>query len=112
MTKEEFEIKLIEDLVKGIPYMYYYLEDNLEVLHENKDYFREYFLNSPRSAYCYARDVDNCPRKDTRKAACKDPYYAYRYSDDVDKGVRADTFNAVKGSSLEQDYLIYVGKPH
>ena len=138
MTKQEFEIKLIEDLVKGIDTIYDYFQDNIVVLQKNKDYFREYFLNNPRSAYwyaydvdecptddtrkasckdpyyayCYAYYVDKCPRKDTRKAECKDPYYAYRYAKYVDKCPREDTFNGVKGSKWEELYLKNIVNPH
>ena len=51
MTKEEFEIKLIEDLVKGIDIIYNYIIENNYILQENKEYFREYFLNKPEYAY-------------------------------------------------------------
>ena len=51
MTREEFEIKLIEDLVKGIDGIYEYIYENRKILRRNKDYFREYFLNKPEYAY-------------------------------------------------------------
>ena len=138
MTKEEFEIKLIEDLVnKGIPYLYNYLHDNRKILKQNKDHFREYFLNAsvyayhyayyvddcpredtrkeackkPEYAYSYAYNVDKYPRDDTRKAACKDPWNAYFYARYVDKCPREDTFNGVKGTEYEERYLRNIGKP-
>ena len=132
-TKEDFENKLLEDLLTGKveEYVYGYIQDNIEILQEHKDYFRQYFLNDPYYAYRYAIDVDNGPRDDTRQGVCKDPFYAYRYAilvdkyprDDtrqgackdpayaylyaryVDKCSRDDTFNAVKGSAYEEDYL-------
>jgi len=55
-------------------------------------------------AYRYARDVDQKPRKDTRKAACKDPEYAYAYAKNVDKGFHEDTWEAVKGTEYEKEY--------
>ena len=110
MTREEFEIKLIEDLVKGIDDVYDYLTRNIGVLTYNKDYFREYFLNDPSYAYCYAKYVDKCPREYTRKGACKDTY-SYWYARFVDKCPREDTFNGVKGSTWERSYLWKVGKP-
>ena len=111
MTKQEFEIKLIGDLVKGIDAVYHYLKDNLGVLQKNKDYFREYFLNDPYYAYWYAEFVDIEPRDDTRKAACKDPWSAYYYALDVDKCPRNDTFKVIKGTEYEEAYLRYIGKP-
>ena len=138
MTREEFEIKLIEDLVKGIDDIYDYIHDNLEVLQKNKDYFREYFLNNPYYAYFYAKYVDKGPMEDTRKAACKDPEYAYYYAVYVDKGPRDDTrkaacrdsenayyyarfvdecprddtFKAVKGTDWEEEYIEDIGSPN
>ena len=137
MTKGEFEIKLIEDLVKGIPYIYPYIIENLAILRNNKDYFREYFLNDPVYSYHYAIYIDKCPRDDTRKVSCKNPYYAYTYAKDVDKCPRDDTrkvackdtknaywyayvvdkcprddtFNSVKGTNYEKRYLRNIGNP-
>ena len=139
MTKEDFEKQLLEDILTGKveENVYLYIHNNLSILQQHKDYFRQYFLNDPYSAYWYARDIDKYPRDDTRQAACKDPYYAYCYAYYVDKGPREDTrlaackdppyayyyaldvdkcfnedtFNSVKGSFRKKYYLKYLGKP-
>ena len=138
MTRQEFEVKLIEDLVRGIDYPYLYIRDNKEILRRNKDDFRGYFLNNPGHAYYYSLWIDECPRddtresvcknpmhayhyalsvdkcsrNDTRKVACKDPYSAYYYAIYVDKGHHKDTFNAVKDTEWEEDYLYYAWEVH
>ena len=138
MTKEEFEIKLIEDLVKGIDDIYDYIIENIKILRRNKGLFREYFLNDPEAAYWYALQVDKCPRKATRKVACKDPWFAYiyalyidecpredtrktackdpegacHYAYSVDKCPREDTFKAVKGTDWEEAYIEDIGRPN
>ena len=96
MTKEDFENQLLEDLLTGkveeSVYGYIgYIEDNLSILKEHKDCFRQYFLNDPEGAYWYAKYVDKGPRDDTRQGACKDPEGAYWYAKYVDKGPRDDT---------------------
>ena len=139
MTKEAFENQLLEDLLTGKveEYVYGYIQENIDILQQHKDYFRQYFLNDPRYAYCYARFIDKHPRDDTRQAACKDPYYAYWYANGVDKCPRddtrqaackdpcyaylyaywvdeyprEDTFSAVKGTEYEEDYLRNIEKP-
>ena len=96
MTKEDFEKQLLEDILTGKVeenvYGYIgYIEDNLTILQEHKDYFRQYFINDPYYAYCYAKFVDKGPRDDTREASIKDLHYAYYYALKVDKYPRDDT---------------------
>ena len=113
MTKEYFEKQLLSDLLTGKveKSVYDYIRENLDILQEHKGYFRQYFLNNPKYAYCYALCVDECPRDDTRQEACKDPYYAYWYARDLDNCPREDTFSAVKGTEYEEDYLRNIEKP-
>ena len=106
MAREEFELQLLEDIMTGFvsasPYRY--IEENLSILREYKDYFRQYFINNPECAYWYARCVDECSRQDTRRSACKCPSAAYYYAADIDKCEGAETFKGVKGSKWEEYY--------
>ena len=113
MTKEDFENQLLEDLLTGKveEYVYDYIEDNLSILKEYKDYFRQYFLNNPIYAYCYALDIDECFREDTRQAACKAPHYSYCYALDIDKCPRDDTrLAACKDPIYAYKYAYWVDK--
>ena len=91
---------------------------------------QESFCKSPEYAYLYAKEVDKCPREDTRKAACVAPYFSYKYAleidtgpvditreiacknaffaylyaQDIDKCIREDTWLAVKGTGYEKEY--------
>jgi len=58
------------------------------------DKLREICCETPKYAYCYARDVDSCSRKDTRTNACKDPEYAFWYARGVDRGYHEETRRA------------------
>jgi hypothetical protein len=61
-------------------------------------------------AYLYAKEIDRCPREDTREAACKSSYCAYYYAKDVDKDVHKDTWEAVKNSEYEEKYKEFFNK--
>ena len=95
------------------------------------DYTREIACQDPECAYNYALDIDKIPRDDTREAACEDPWCAYHYALKIDKQPRDDTrkaacrewvtscfyaafvdkhptietWQAVKGTGYEKDYI-------
>ena len=109
--KEDFENRLLEDLLTGKVEegVYDYIIENLDILQEYKDYFRQYFLNDPFYAYCYAKYVDKEPIDDTRQGACKDPEYAYWYAVEVDEYPRDDTRQgACKDPYYAYRYAIFV----
>jgi hypothetical protein len=58
----------------------------------------------PWYGYRYALIVDQCPRDDTREAACKSPEWAYLYITEVDKEVRNITWEAIKNTEYEKRY--------
>ena len=63
------------------------------------------------SAWLYAKDIDKCPRDDTRNAACKDFKYAYKYAYEVDECPMDDTRKAVcKDPEWACGYVMYIDK--
>lgn len=60
MTRDEFELKLIDACINGDiergPYLF--IDTFFDILREHKDSFRKYFSNSAAAAYWYACIVD------------------------------------------------------
>ena len=68
------------------------------------DETREACCRYPETAFTYAWFIDRVPRDDTRKACLSNPRFACKYAINLDECFREDTWNAVKGTTYEEEY--------
>ena len=109
---DNFEKKIISDLMTGKKITVGYIYDNKRALRKLPSKYREYFLAKPTLAYHYAMYVDeHKPSDETREACLKSANFAFQYAMIIDKKARKDTWNVVKGTTFELSYLEKLGDP-
>ena len=88
-TKEEIIVRFLDDPREVVTLLY---RNRIE----SSDEMRELLcgFNNPAIAYHYAFNIDGFASDITRKVACLSPEWAYCYARDVDRAPRRDTREA------------------
>lgn len=66
-------------------------------------------FNSPQAAVRYAKYITKEPDDESRRVACMDPRSAYEYAKYVDEQYHSDTFEAVRGTEYHHLYINELG---
>jgi hypothetical protein len=72
---------------------------------------KEALFLSAAYAFNFAKDIDKCPRDDTRIAASNSPINAYYYAKYIDKQEHLVTWAGVQNSEYEKEYIQFFLRP-
>ena len=61
-------------------------------------------------AYLYAKNIDKCPRNDTRRGAYENPEWAYNYMKNIDKCFHQKTWEVTKNTEYEKVYNYFLNQ--